>query len=501
MSLYLKCACPHCGQSIEYPAEGTGQEAPCPTCQKLFVLKPGSLPVSYSPSEICPENLTNEPEQRKAARNKLSKLTEETISRKTTAGNNQLHFAAKLGHIDLIPSHLLTEELLIAKNRDGNTPIHIAAMHGHLHQIPSRFLTKKTVTIPGNTWITGSGYRAQGPTALYAAAISGHVDQIPREFFIPECLLIETTGYRHTLLQQIVKMNRLDLLPKDYATSELWNAKDTDGHTPLQHLEYLVQLEAENVQIRAQCESNLAAIRNSLPTAKQLEKLRWFGINTDKIATKGQASDELDQCVRSYPDRERAYYNRPPTEDQLEKLRKLNEESLRIDGEESCDLDTLTYGEAKDIIQQDEWARRKAAEEQEFTKFSNPLSKGQLAWLIKSGIKLDPSARVKEWELEYIIGLEKLPPSEEDLSFLRQHGVVSFQGDGFGAYVFADLIRSFGGSAQNHNRASIDYGPPCQAALRDPAYHKPTLTYNEGEHTVEFTWPKSKITEWLRRQK
>jgi uncharacterized Zn finger protein (UPF0148 family) len=38
MSNFLKCECPHCGQSIEYPAEGTGQTVPCPTCEKLITL-------------------------------------------------------------------------------------------------------------------------------------------------------------------------------------------------------------------------------------------------------------------------------------------------------------------------------------------------------------------------------------------------------------------------------------------------------------------------------
>jgi len=40
MSEYQKCACPHCGQSIEYPAEGMGQTVPCPTCEKPFTLLP-----------------------------------------------------------------------------------------------------------------------------------------------------------------------------------------------------------------------------------------------------------------------------------------------------------------------------------------------------------------------------------------------------------------------------------------------------------------------------
>jgi hypothetical protein len=36
--IFHKCACPHCGQSIEYPADGMGQTVPCPTCEKSFML-------------------------------------------------------------------------------------------------------------------------------------------------------------------------------------------------------------------------------------------------------------------------------------------------------------------------------------------------------------------------------------------------------------------------------------------------------------------------------
>jgi hypothetical protein len=462
-----------------------------------FVLMPAHPPASSGVTVNSPTPVQEESKARKTAIKKLSALTTETIREKSSAGNTPLHLAAKNGNIDLIPSHLLSDELFMDRNREGNTPLHIAAMHGNLFQVPRLFLTKKTVTIPNSTWTTGSGYKAHGPTALYAAANSGYVDQIPREFFTPEFLLIETTGYKHTLLQFLVKNKRLDLLPENYANSELWNAKDGDGHTPLQHLEYLIQLEAENVINRAQCAANLALVRSEPPTVKQIEKLRWFGHNTDEITTKGQASDAIDDCVRKYPEKDKAYYGRPATEEQLEKIRELNEESVRIDGEPAYDPEILTYGEAKDIIQQDEWARRKEAEEAEMNRHSNPPSKAQLAWLNESGIKLDSSLKITEWELECIIGLEKLPPSEDDLRLFKQHGAISFKGDGFGAFIFADLIRSFGGSAQDHNRAKINYGPPCQAALRDPAYHKPTLSRDwEGE--IAFTWPKSKIKEWLR---
>ena len=38
MSDFIKCECPHCGQNIEYPSEGTGETVPCPTCGKSVTL-------------------------------------------------------------------------------------------------------------------------------------------------------------------------------------------------------------------------------------------------------------------------------------------------------------------------------------------------------------------------------------------------------------------------------------------------------------------------------
>lgn len=51
MSDFLKCECSHCGQSIEYPAEGTGQTAPCPTCENPVTLEVPSKSLSQTLSK------------------------------------------------------------------------------------------------------------------------------------------------------------------------------------------------------------------------------------------------------------------------------------------------------------------------------------------------------------------------------------------------------------------------------------------------------------------
>ena len=99
-------------------------------------------------------------------------------------------------------------------------------------------------------------------------------------------------------------------------------------------------------------------------TNKQKEKIQWFGCAIDKNLTKGAASELLDKLVKRNPERNQAYYNRPPTEKQLERMRLINEEAIRVDGEPYYDLEKLTYGEAKDIIQDDDLAEQRERREE-----------------------------------------------------------------------------------------------------------------------------------------
>ncbi len=77
MREFLKCECPHCGQSIEYPAEGTGQTVLCPTCKKYFVLSPENAPTISGSIVIPPVPVQAKPKEGKPVRTNLSKLTEE----------------------------------------------------------------------------------------------------------------------------------------------------------------------------------------------------------------------------------------------------------------------------------------------------------------------------------------------------------------------------------------------------------------------------------------
>jgi ankyrin repeat protein len=302
MGDFLKCECPHCGQNIEYPSEGTGQTVPCPTCRLEITLpqffksrchrcgggiefsengvghkvncphcgqktKLGTNPFASASSVEDREHLqffkcdptptVIPPPKQRTARIKLANLTEETIRAKTQTGDTPLHRAAKTGRISEIPKHLLQIELFMARNNSfaRETPLHLAAKYGHLDKVPKEFLTKETLTASTEYERKESKTGSTPPrteTPLHYAVRFGHADQIPKEFLTPEFLSIEASGYRLTVLHQLAYANRLDLIPDIYANSEMWNLKDSQGRTPREVLESVIQREAYVAGVRAE---------------------------------------------------------------------------------------------------------------------------------------------------------------------------------------------------------------------------------------------------------
>ena len=492
---FLKCTSPHCGQSIEYPAEGTGQTVPCPTCEKPFRLIPDIANPAVKIT-VAPEP-ARKPIEQKRGRSNLHKLTEETIRARTKAGDTPLHRAAKNGQLGGIPSHLLSIELFTVKNMAGDTPLHVAAEYGHLDQVPRQFLTKDTMTMTSGVgaYLTGSGYQARTQTVLHAAASNDHADHIPKEFLTPEFLLIEATGYRQTVLEHIVAHKRLDLLPGDFAESELWNVKNADGQTALGILQILLQRETQLKEWQADRAAYVERVRSEPATEKQKEKLCYFGYTVNPGMTKGEASDAIDECIRLHPEKDREYYDRPATEEQMAQLResaKADKDLAEMFEEMDEEGSVLTYGKAKDLIRDSE----RDAQRREIDRFSNPPDESQLE---KFGYKVDTQLKdiITSADLDAILSLEGAPPRQEDVSLFEQHGMTFCQGNGVAAYALGDLIRAFGGSAQDHNRKRLNYVAAVQAAQSDPAYYTPVLT-RDWEGFVAFSWPKDKIREWLR---
>lgn len=177
------------------------------------------------------ETLFQVPEPSNAG-SRFARLTAETIrTQAKSTGNTPLHHAARLGKISEIPEHLLTVELFMVRNnhRQKHTPIHAAAQYGQLNKVPRKFLNKMTMT--ASVKFKG-GWRAGTETPLHVAVRYGHADQIPKKFLKPNFLSIAESGVGETVLHELAYVRRLNLVPKIYADSPMWDLKNSYGQTP-----------------------------------------------------------------------------------------------------------------------------------------------------------------------------------------------------------------------------------------------------------------------------
>jgi len=300
------------------------------------------------------------------------------------------------------------------------------------------------------------------------------------------------------VLEHIVRRKRLDLLPGDFAESELWNVKNADGQTARAILQILLQREAQLEEWQADRATYVERVRSEPATEKQKEKLRYFGYSVKPGITKGEASDAIDECIRLHPEKDKEYYDRPATEEQMAQLRESAKADKDLAGmfeEMDEEGSALTYGQAKDLIRDSE----RDAQRREIDRFSNPPDESQVRQLEELGFKLDTHLKdiITSADLDEILSLKGAPPRQVDVSLFDQHGMIFFHGDGLAAFALGDLIRAFGGSAQDHNRKPLKYLAACQAAGSDPDYQTPVLT-RDWEGFVAFSWAKGKIREWRR---
>jgi hypothetical protein len=272
-------ACPHCGREIKLrviPSRATRIRVAVKV-PSLDIRLPSPVSDNVLPKDVPPEA----PAGKRKRKSRLASLTAETIKKRTKSGDTPLHLAAKSGNFHEIPDGLLKIDLFMVKNNAGETPLHIAAKCGHLGRVPRQFLTKETVSIttspphaPSGFYTTGTGYIARTETVLHIAVGNGYNEQIPAEFVTPEFLSIPARGYRETLLHLLANINRLDLVPEIYATSEMWNLREINGLTPREVVEQKAVWEARR-KIR------IAESRKQSATEKQKEKLAWFGCTWD----------------------------------------------------------------------------------------------------------------------------------------------------------------------------------------------------------------------------
>ena len=104
--------------------------------------------------------------------------------------------------------------------------------------------------------------------------------------------------------------------------------------------------------------------RNDPATPKQKDKLLFFGCSFDDGITKGQAHDAIEKCIAMFPDKEKAYQDRPATKEQMKDVRAYLKANGEVIDDYAKDGKHLTYGEAKEIVEdwklQKEDAREKA---------------------------------------------------------------------------------------------------------------------------------------------
>lgn len=205
--------------------------------------------------------------------------------------------------------------------------------------LPSKYLTQETLM----------AWDSEGKTYLHTLAELQVAYRIPKEFFTRELLTLPTKdSYMQTILHHIAAADMLHLIPDACITPDMWDIKNAKGQTPRS------LLEREREKLAAMI--NSGDWHSHPPTDKQKQKLRYFGCVWDDGITKGQASTALDKCARDFTEADAAYYNRPATDEQLARLRPI----LKADGEKPSDYaadgKTLTYREAKDLIEEIEMA-------------------------------------------------------------------------------------------------------------------------------------------------
>jgi hypothetical protein len=134
-------------------------------------------------------------------------------------------------------------------------------------------------------------------------------------------------------------------------------------------------------------------------------------------------------------------------------------------------------------------------------KYDGP-TEAQIKFCKESDFKL--KGEIFADELDDILKLDGQPSLQEHLDLFKAYGIRSSGGDALAACAYATLIGYF----EDFFNEKIGYGDDeidrlriakaCIAAMRDPAYGKPTLI-RDG-YWMTFTWPKRKLKEWYRNR-
>jgi ankyrin repeat protein len=280
---FHKCACPHCGQSIEFQAEGTGQTVPCPTCDKPVTLTPANQPQADREAQhkrewdewiALNERLAERriksgipPSEGIAGETQNGNLPGNVpISEKEPRQHYQMYCplcgepieipTASVGqkkacphcHSEIVPVFftkirrkkarssfaVLTEETIRAKTQTGDTPLHRAAKAGRISEIPSHLLTAELFMLRNNS----------GATPTHFAAKSGNLDKVPKEFLTKETLTASLIYDNATPLHLAIEYGHADQIPKEFLTPEFLSIQSGNhGYTVLHNLAHAKKLD------------------------------------------------------------------------------------------------------------------------------------------------------------------------------------------------------------------------------------------------------------------
>jgi ankyrin repeat protein len=313
-----------------------------------------------------------------------------------------------------------------------------------------------------------------GETALHRAIKLGKLNEVPREAFSLEIFLAQNDLGR-TPLHYAAHFGGLNLIPREYLTKETLSVRNTGGNTPVhiaaQH-DHLDEIPAELLT------SDLMSMENnSLATPETIlewnarpasEKQKAF--LADLGATFDPSTISVSQASRLIRETMPVV---PATRLQIEKLKRLG--CTDPPGE-------MTAEAASSLIEEIEM---------------RPATKEQLAQAQELGLILKNPRKISAGSLDAVLKLVDRPISDEQWEALEGYGISSIDcaHTAFNAFFVIAFAQT---CAQSYRVVRQDITEVCSIAVNDPDFWKPVLvaTYMLFSSSATVKWPKEKLRQW-----
>ena len=179
--------------------------------------------------------------------------------------------------------------------------------------------------------------------------------------------------------------------------------------------------------------------------------------------TKEQASGLIEDALS----------NRPPTQKQIDKLRRLG----RLDELEKDDTALDASAALEDIL------------------LSSP-TENQLARLKELGLTVTGDWEFSAGELDEILKLTDRQPDAEMFEALQALGIEWSDGTALHARIILDLALAYGTGTWKYELPTSELANVCIAATKDPAFYSAMI--DNGSLGIQyFSWPEAKMQEWV----